>query len=200
MADINTGTIKNPYRQFTETIPAGQTKNIYYDANNFAILYTSSQNLSIDFGGSGGATPIWQGMKYKSEVILPYVQLFNRDTLNSLTVTICMGIGDIEDNRMSVAGAIEVQNYANGSLNVNTKVFKLLDVTEYTIGAGETSVTLDPDGATFTRIQNTGTNDLRLYAADGFILPAQSIEELTLDTPFTVHGVANDTLVFGRFK
>jgi len=198
MADINTGTIKNPYRQFTETIPAGQTKNIYYDANNFAILYTSSQNLSIDFGGSGGATPIWQGMKYKSEVILPYVQLFNRDTLNSLTVTICMGIGDIEDNRLSVSGSVSVTNYNNSPLITSLPAYTLDSVTSVTLDAnGE--ATLDPTGAKFTRIQNTGTADIRLYNANGFILSPQGIEELTLDAPFTVYGTAGESLVFGRF-
>lgn len=198
MADINTGTIKNPYRQFTETIPAGQTKNIYYDANNFAILYTSSQNLSIDFGGSGGATPIWQGMKYKSEVILPYVQLFNRDTLNSLTVTICMGIGDIEDNRLSVSGSVSVTNYNNEPLATTLATYTPASVTEVTLDAnGE--ATLDPAGAKFTRIQNTSTNNMRLYAADGFILLPNGVEELTLNASFKVYGTIGDKLVFGRF-
>lgn len=199
MADINTGTIKNPYRQFTETIPAGQTKTIYYDANNFAILYTSSQNLSIDFGGSGGATPIWQGMKYKSEVILPYVQLFNRDLINSLTVTICMGIGDIEDNRLSVSGSVGVTNYNNEPLATTLSTYTPVAITEVTIPAsGE--VTLDPAGAKFTRLQNTSSNDVRLYAADGFILTPNSTEELTLTTDFKVYGTAGDKLVFGRFN
>lgn len=198
--NINTGTIPNPYREFTYTIPAGLSTTIYYDYDSFRVLATNLSNaLEVNFGGSGGQTTIEAGIGYKLDFTASYVQLFNTNGQEDLIVKFAMGIGTIDDSRLTVSGSVSVQNTNEGSLNTNAKTFELLDVTEHTIAQGETSVTLDPAGATFTRVQNTGTNTVRLYSASGFLLLPNSTEELTLDAQFTVHGVAGDKVVFGRF-
>lgn len=198
--NINTGTIPNPYREFTYTIPAGLSTTIYYDYDSFRVLATNLSNaLEVNFGGSGGQTTIEAGIGYKLDFTASYVQLFNTNGKDDLVVKFAMGIGTIDDSRLTVSGSVSVQNTNEGSLNTNTKTFELLDITEHTIAEGGTSVTLDPNGATFTRVQNSGTNTVRLYSATGFLLLPNSTEELTLDAPFTVHGVAGDKVVFGRF-
>ena len=197
--NINTGTIPNPYREFTETIPAGQSKTVYYDYDAFRVLSANLTGaLLVNFGGSGGQTTIEAGIGYHLNHVATYVQLFNQDVNNPLTVKFAAGIGTIDDSRMTVSGAVSVQNYNEEPLTVTNNVYTLGIPVTYTIDStGE--VELDPAGAKLTRVQNTGTNNLRLYVADGFILAPFGIEEITLNAPFKIYGAEGDTLVFGRF-
>lgn len=199
LTNINTGTIPNPYREFTETIPSGQSKTIYYDYDDFRILSANLTGaLLVNFGGSGGQTTIEAGIGYHLNYTATYIQLFNQDLNNPLTVKFAMGIGTIDDSRLTVSGTVLVANANGEPLTVTNEVYTLGIAQTVTIdNSGE--VELDPAGAKFTRIQNTGSNNLRLYAADGFILAPFGIEEITLNAPFKIYGAEGDTLVFGRF-
>ena len=200
LTNINTGTIPNPYREFTETIPAGQSRVVYYDYDAFRVLSTNLNGaLLVNFGGSGGQTTIEAGIGYHLNYTATYVQLFNQDLGNPLTVKFAMGIGTIDDSRLTVSGTVLVANANEEPLTVTNEVYTLGIPVTYTFDdTGE--VELDPSGAKMTRIQNTGSNNLRLYAADGFILAPLGTEEITVNAPFKVYGAEGDTLVFGRFS
>ena len=199
LTNINTGTIPNPYREFTETIMAGQSKTVYYDYDDFRVLSANLTGaLLVNFGGSGGQTTIEPGIGYHLNYTATYIQLFNQDLNNPLTVKFAMGIGTIDDSRLTVSGTVLVANADGEPLTVTNEVYTLGIAQTVTIdNSGE--VELDPAGAKFTRIQNTGSNNLRLYAADGFILAPLGVEEITLNAPFKIYGAEGDTLVFGRF-
>lgn len=199
VTNINTGTIANPYRQFAYTIPAGSIIKIRYDADVFSVLYTSSQNLAVNFSGSGGQTNFWQGIKYKCPYVFTYAELVNLDPVNPLDVVVAMGIGDVQDNRFSVSGAVGINNYDNQPLTTTPARYTLDSITEYTLSGTSETIT-PPSDALFCRIQNTGTNNLRLYSATGFVLAPFGVEETCLKDSFTIYGSANDTFVIGWFK
>jgi len=100
---------------------------------------------------------------------------------------------------LTVSGAVSVVNYNNQPLATTLAVYSMLSVGEVTLDAnGEAE--LDPNGAKFVRVQNVSTNNMRLYAQDGFVLAPNGTEELTLAQSFFVYGTAGDKLVFGRFS
>lgn len=194
--NINTGTIANPYRQFTYTIPAGQIQKIRYDGNVFAVLYTSSENLAVNFSGSGGQTEYWQGIKYHCPFVFTYVELCNLDTVNPLTVTVAIGIGDIQDNRFSVSGAVSICNYNNTPLMTQPQPYSLLSIEQKTFGmAGNLTLTA-PAGAKFCRIQNiSATDNMTLYDANGFILLPYGSEEIPFAENIKVYGSEDEQFV-----
>ena len=194
--NINTGTIANPYRQFSYTIPAGSIIKIRYDADVFSVLYTSSQNLAVNFSGSGGQTEFWQGIKYKCPYVFTYAELVNLDPVNPLDVVVAMGIGDVQDNRFSVSGSVAISNYNNTPLMTQSQPYSLLSISKETFpGTGDVAITA-PAGAKFCRIQNvSSSNNIVLYDADGFIVLPYGTEEIPLASDFTVYGASGESFV-----
>lgn len=195
---INTGTLPNPYRQFTETIPVGGVKKIYYDSNNFVILYTSQDSLLVNFAGSGGATPMWQGMSYKTDYVCPYIELLNTDSENPLTVTIGMGIGNINDNRLSVSGAVNVQANDNQPLPVNQQGYNINNIVAYrylipgntgvasifnpsTIAASSSMPSIDYTSRAVLLQNMSQSYNITIFATNGFDILPQGTCELSIN-------------------
>ena len=194
--NINTGTIANPYRQFAYTIPAGSIVKIRYDADVFAVLYTSSENLAVNFSGSGGQTQYWQGIKYKCPFTFTYAELVNLDQSNPLSVVVAMGIGDVQDNRFSVTGAVSIENYNNQPLMTQPQPYSLLSIEKKTFASGMVAVTA-PTGAKFCRVQNiSSSSNVTLYdSTNGFILLPYGTEEIPFTSDFNLYGTNNQSVV-----
>ena len=195
--NIDTGTIPNPYRQFAYTLAPGERKTIRYDANFFNVLYTSSENLAVNFSGSGGDTQYWQGLQYNCDYVFSYAELINLDTANPLSVVVGMGIGDMKDNRLAVSGAVKVRPDGSflpveiGSVSLNVPIretgYTFNSAYDYKLnnnGYGEFELfDIDYSGFEFFGkflFQNQGSNEMRLFSQLGpIVLPGGSFEMVT---------------------
>lgn len=196
---VNTGTVPNPYRQFTVSIPAGGRKRIDYDFNVVAILGTSQNSLSVNFAGYGGDTVMTERMEYRSPIAIPYIELINTDAVNSLTVDFALANGEIDDFRFAPQGPIEV--VTSSALEVyEDETLTHLSTTTLTLDAnGEATIPANTN-ATHTIVQNTGTHDIRLFTATGLVVAPLGTFDLTVKTSYTVYGTVGDTVVVSAFK
>lgn len=211
VTNINTGTIANPYRQFRKTIPAGGIEKIRYDADFFAVLYTSSQDLAVNFSGSGGETEFWQGIKFKCPYTFTYAELINLNPTQPLEVVVGMGIGDVEDNRFSVSGGVNVQNTEATSLFVQNSNNTALKVQDYayraartqqqTISSGSVQVTPPANvDVKFLIIQNTGNTPIRLFHPLGLIVNPLGTFEMNVAGSFSVYGESGSKFTETYFR
>ncbi len=192
MNKINTGSLQNPFEIMTYTIPAGGIQLIAYAFKSINFYDVSSQNALIRFIGNARTSPIFGGLGIELQQAQQGFEILN-DGESTLTITFAVSMGTLKDNRLSVSGVLDTRN-------VGGEPYALLYVDTLTIPANGT-LSLNPNGAVKTRIQAPETNaeKLRLYASDGFEVYPTGIEELTLDSTFSVYGKAGDKVIFGRF-
>lgn len=106
---INLGSSQAPYWERTVTIPAGEIWKLDYVTDTFNLLDVSTPNgIVVSFGGSMIETPFTAGMGYKLNEPVQFIQLQNV-TNSSVTVTFAVGIGSIQDNRLTVSGTVFTQ-------------------------------------------------------------------------------------------
>lgn len=117
---IKYGSIQNPYREFTLTIPAGQVSEpIRYNFDYFRLLNASALGIQAKFGSSGTFTSIvGAGIGFRLLQPIQEVQFLN-DTAGAITITVALAIGVIDDARLSVSGDIAVINGSITPLQVN---------------------------------------------------------------------------------
>ena len=131
VTNIQTGTIANPYRQFTETIPAGQIRVVRYVHNSMTVLDNDQpDNLEVNFGGSGGFTKMDTGIiyEYPNGVSIPFVEL--RNTSNqTMHITISLAVGTVQDNRLNVSGTVSVQGQETTPVYVKEGVYTSASIT-----------------------------------------------------------------------
>ena len=191
------------YENTTLIVPANGSAFRYVSSAEFCYCkdITPNKELLISYNDMP-KVPLRIGDKYRKVMngngFLEKVEIFNPYNVNC-TVELLSGAGDYENQAMSLIGVVEIETPAGADINVKAPAYTLGIPEEHTFDeTGE--VELDPAGAKMTRIQNTGSNNLRLYTADGFILAPLGTEEITLNAPFKVYGAEGDTLVFGRFS
>jgi len=103
--NIKFGQIQNPYKEFTYTIPAGESETIYYAFNYWRILSLSGGTLQMRFGGSGELSNVsGSGLGQELDDPIPHVTIKNDHASQAMTVTIAMAIGRIDDDRLNVVG------------------------------------------------------------------------------------------------
>ena len=121
--------VQNPYREFTETIPAGQSIDVRYDHNSLRILaLTAGATLQVQFGQSGSKTSLvgaGMGFEYTDgegrPIALRSVRLFNGGGA-PLTVTVGAAIGKVADNRLTVSGTLTTIEVKAGTFDSLTDV------------------------------------------------------------------------------
>lgn len=126
------GNVINPYREFTYTIAAGGIERIYYNFDYFRVITLTATNnnlVFVRFGEAGSESNIaGAGIGYK----LPGVvnSCFIRNTnASSITVTVALAVGWINDDRLNVSGAITIDNTVTNPIYVDNaaSIFNLLD-------------------------------------------------------------------------
>lgn len=202
VTNIQTGTIANPYRQFTETIPAGQIRVVRYVHNSMTVLDNDQpDNLEVNFGGSGGFTKMDTGIiyEYPEGVSIPFVEL--RNTSNqTMHITISLAVGTVQDNRLNVSGTVSVQGQETTPVYVKEGVYTSASITTGTFNAnGEFSFAI-PAMAKKVIIQNKGTSNIYLFDVNGLLVTPTSTFEMNFSGTIAIYGTAGQTVTIGVFE
>lgn len=100
----NPATLVTPkYQEFVYKMAAGEEINVTSVGDFFACL-DATDDFKIAFSG-GSKTVFKAGIKYRPGFEIGSVQLLNHNA-SEITVTIAIGKGDIDDNRLTVSGSI----------------------------------------------------------------------------------------------
>ena len=183
-AVINTGSVWAPYQEFVYTIPAGQYQRVNYVTDNFVLLETSVNNsLEVNFGGAMNQTNFSTGIQYKLQSVVPYVQLYNKGG-SAVTVRFALGVGDVRDNRLSLAGTV-ITSETYTSFTVNQETFDASG--KLTIGGAQRKLI----------IQNTGNAAVYVGNANGFNISPSGSMDIPLNGSIDIYGTNGETVVIG---
>lgn len=187
-AKINTGSVWAPYQEFTRTIPAGSYDRINYVTDNFVLLEVSANNaLEVNFGGAVNQTNFTAGIQYKLTEAVPYIQLHNASQ-SPLIVRFAVGVGDVRDNRLTLANSKLTISETYTSLNVERITFDSSGA--YTITQPAEKIVM----------QNVGSNTVYVGANNGFEISPSGSMDIQLNGQFTIYGTAGDSVVLGYYN
>ena len=187
-AKINTGSVWAPYQEFTRTIPAGSYDRINYVTDNFVLLEVSANNaLEVNFGGAVNQTNFTAGIQYKLTEAVPYIQLHNASN-SPLIVRFAVGVGEVRDNRLTLANSQLTISETYTSFTVERITFD---------NSGEYTIT---QPAEKILMQNVGTNTVYVGASNGFEISPSGSMDIQLNGQFTIYGTAGDSVVLGYYN
>ena len=187
-ARINTGSVWAPYQEFTRTIPAGSYDRINYVTDNFVLLEVSANNaLEVNFGGAVNQTNFTAGIQYKLTEAVPYIQLHNASQ-SPLIVRFAVGVGDVRDNRLTLANSKLTISETYTSLNVERITFD--STGSYTISQPAEKILM----------QNVGSNTVYVGASNGFEISPSGSMDIQLNGSLTIYGTAGDSVVLGYYN
>ena len=187
-ARINTGSVWAPYQEFTRTIPAGSYDRINYVTDNFVLLEVSANNaLEVNFGGAVNQTNFTAGIQYKLTEAVPYIQLHNASQ-SPLIVRFAVGVGDVRDNRLTLANSKLTISETYTSLNVERITFDSSGA--YTITQPAEKIVM----------QNVGSNTVYVGANNGFEISPSGSMDIQLNGQLTIYGTAGDSVVLGYYN
>ena len=187
-AKINTGSVWAPYQEFTRTIPAGSYDRINYVTDNFVLLEVSANNaLEVNFGGAVNQTNFTAGIQYKLTEAVPYIQLHNASQ-SPLVVRFAVGVGDVRDNRLTLANSKITMSETYTSLNVERITFDSSG--QYTISTPAEKIVM----------QNVGSNTVYVGASNGFEISPSGSMDIQLNGQFTIYGTTGDSVVLGYYS
>lgn len=174
--------LQNPYKQFTFTIPDGETKSLFYDFNYFRILSISTTTgVTIRYGSSGTPSDVvGAGIGYEMPAIVNRAEIANNSG-GVLTITVAAAIGRIDDDRLNISGSLSV---AKPSQIVSTPDVTLVAATKTSILASNSTrdavIIVNMDVSDAVRIGDTDTGAARGVKVDA----GQSIEIKSTDEVF----------------
>lgn len=188
---INIGSVQAPYQEFKYTIPAGRSLKIDYVFQSFNLLYASIENaLRINFGGAVNETYFKTGMGYKLTEPVQYIILFN-DSTSDLQVDFALAIGEIQDNRLSVSGAIQAISQDKSYSNINAQTLNITTNTTLDITSGDKVNFLVKSGS--ITVSGLGFTNYQMQGGESFEVVFSSAGIITL----TGTGTAN--IIIARY-
>lgn len=181
---IDNGRQQSSYTEFTIKVAPGDFYKLDNPFNYFRCL-EANMPFQVAWSTNNGKTNFQAGLGVKFDVVLPYALIFN-DSESELSVSVGVGIGYFDDSRLSVSGTLYVAN------NTETPIYTT-DIA-YTpqmpqVVTVTTSAEITPTvGVKKAVLQNSGTSNLNLYAANGLILPPLATVDIAVSEPFSVFG------------
>lgn len=195
--------VENPYKEFTKTIANNETIFIDYSFTYFRLLTAASTTgLTFRFGQAGTPTPmVGAGIGISFPKVLDRLAI-NNSSGGSVTITVGLGIGLFDDNRLNISGNVSVINASNTHLLVNDLVSSFNSQTN--VNVGTTVTTISATSPLFherilTNLSTTITVFLGDTAVNGTtesgypLLPGQSIviQSLATISGITLSGTAD---------
>lgn len=111
---ISAGDTRVPYLENTFTLAAGERREVFQVYNYFRVLALTGGSLSVRFGQNGVETPFTSaGVGAKFEDIFSRLTLVNTHVTDSMTLTIAIALGSINDDRLNVSGSVVVSSITN---------------------------------------------------------------------------------------
>lgn len=136
---VNKGGYQNPYAQFVMTLAPLEIVPLNYACNTFRLLDASGV-LRARFGGEGQFTEFYAGIGYSMPTPVDTVFLQNPSAVNPLQVTVALGVGFIQDDRLNVSGNINVVTPFGTYLNVGQVAANSIIATSSTVGTTASSI------------------------------------------------------------
>ena len=175
---IETGQLQSPYREFDLVVPVNSEYKLTYYHHTVEVIAASSNKYSVSFGSGTGYTSLQEGITY-SYPNLPNGDIGAMSSITiknegqySLSITLALGGGTIQDNRLigtvSVEGKEDAPVYMRDvrGLIANTIVLKMTAATP--------QMFTPTDACMNWILQNQTGDDVTIYATgdgDGFIVP-----------------------------
>lgn len=133
--------IENPYKEFAVTIANNATIPIYYAHNYFRMVTaTSTTGVTIRFGNAGTFTTLaGAGMGIQHPKIVDLVEIANASG-GSITITVGLCVGQVDDNRLNVSGNVSVVNATGTDLAVRDTSDQIASATNVTVTTTAASV------------------------------------------------------------
>lgn len=183
---INGGTQQALYSEH-EIIVAGNSLFEVANPYNFFRCLEANHNFQVAWSSAIGKTDFSAGLRAKFEDVLPSAIIFNPEP-TPLVVRIGLGIGDIDDSRLTVSGTVQTQPAQYSNFSAQT----------ITIASGQAIV----PAAQKNVIQNTGANIMYIGGSgtDGLQLLSGNTIDLSVDDNITIYGTDGDTIAVGSFN
>jgi hypothetical protein len=182
---IKTGSVQNPYREFTYAIPVSGQIPIYFAHNFFSVLSISAgASIAARFGAGGGETTIISaGIGLELPEVLPSVTLINKGA-GIATVTVGMAIGRISDNRFSATTTLATSDVKAANLRGTADIALVAAAAAVTLLAADTTrrtaIITNTSLANSARVSNAPG-----AAIGGYLAPGASI---SLDGTYEIKG------------
>ncbi len=173
VGNINLGSIQAPYWEQSITLPPHGYQKIQYVTDNFQLISASLPNaLKVSFGGAMIDTPFRAGMGYRLTEPVQFVELRNDNDVD-LTVDFALGIGNIQDNRLTVSGQIDSLSSIRPYGTVNAGNLTGAQILDYPSGAniaiactnGTITINLSAGNITITNLTLTSGQSWELPLA-----------------------------------
>lgn len=184
---INNGQIQSSARFYTITIAAGGVYTLNSPFNVCKCM-SATDKFQVAWSSQSGETDFAEGWKVRFPDPIPYVQIFNNNS-SPLTVTLGLGIGDIDDSSFVVSGTVNTQN----------EPYTQFGTSAVTIGAGG-SVTVQPLGYRYLIIQNTGNSLIKVGGSNGIVIQPSGSMDYSCSASVVVQGTPGDVFTVGRFR
>lgn len=188
---IDNGRQQSSFRRFKIVIPANGSYKLDNPFNYFR-CYNATSDFKIMWSANNSQTDFGAGLGVKFDEVLPYVIIRNPSE-NELTVDVGVGIGYFDDSRLSVSGTIYVANNTETPVYTTELIYTPETPQAITTVAAGTQV-MPSENVKKALIQNVGSTNLRVYAANGLIMPPMATLEITVADPFSIFG--NGSIVY----
>ena len=183
---INNGRQQSSYKEFTKTLQPDEVYTLNNPFNYFRCL-DSTAPFEVAWSANQMDTIFQQGLGVQFEDVIPYAQLHNPQA-TAITIVVGVGIGYIDDSRLSVSGRVFTEPAPYNAFTADT----------VTIASGSATIPV----AAHTIIQNTGANIMYIggTGTNGLQLQPQGTFEFNYAATITVYGTDNDTIAVGSFN
>lgn len=178
---------QNPYVELTFNIPAGANQVFNFDFRTIRVLTLSSGSIKAQFGEQGNLTSvIGAGLGFEFDEAFKSVRIYSTHATDAAVGTLSLSMGKLQDNRLSISGAVTVQNVETAPLFTQEARPTGWSVGQVTVDTTAGGITIAAAAATRTSITiHAGTSDLYVHetaptvAADSFKIPAGGSQTFT---------------------
>lgn len=191
-----------PYQELTYTIAAGARQDIFAVFNYFRVVSQSGGALSTRFGQNGLETPFTgQGIGVNFRATFPRLTLINTGG-TSMTITVALAIGTINDDRLNVSGTVSVQ----GTVSTNDNPGTTVAYNQVSVTSTATLISAQSTAKRHVIIKNHTTSAQTLFIGDSAVTTGTGIElaigeSITIDTEAAIYGrTASGTATVGYFE
>lgn len=184
---IDNGRQQSSYQEYTITVPANGSYILNSPFNYFRCL-DANQPFEIAWSTNNGKTNFQAGLGIKFDQVIPYAQIFNGSGA-PLVVSVGVGIGYIDDSRLSVSGTIKTEPATYSFFVVNSYTFPESGILEIPPAQ---KLIIQNTGENRIYIGSTGVDGLQVYPTGSF--------EASYSGSLSVFGTAGDTISVGSFS
>lgn len=197
---IADGVLQQFYAEKTVTIAAGARFEDYVIFNYFRVLSLSGTGLEVIFGNNQYQTPFTgAGIGVKLEYVLPRLTLVNTSGA-SLTMTYAVAVGDVNDDRLTVSGTLNVTSTTAAPV-INVATTGAATTSQVSVTTTATSIVAANSVRGAVTIRNQGATDMFIGSSSGvttlnglLVKAGESFSTTTRGAIFGIVGAGSTTV------